>query len=114
MENLHDRGLLFVGPGDKVYAGQIVGEHNRDNDIVVNITREKHLTNIRNANKEATVTLKAPRRITLEVALEYLEDGELVEITPRAVRLRKQILSESERKRVERQGRDREKAGATS
>ncbi len=112
VENLHDRGFLFVAPGERVYAGQIVGEHNRDNDIVVNITREKHLTNIRSSTKEATVTLKAPRRVTLELALEYIEEGELVEITPGAVRLRKQILSESDRKRAERQARDREAAGA--
>jgi GTP-binding protein len=112
VENLHDRGVLFVAPGDRVYAGQIVGEHNRDNDIGVNITREKHLTNIRNANKEATVTLKAPRRLTLEGALEYIEDDEWVEITPGAVRLRKRILTEGERKRAERQARGREKAGS--
>ena len=110
VEGLHDRGFLFVAPGEKVYTGQIVGEHNRDNDLVVNITREKHLTNVRSSTKEATVTLRAPRRITLEVALEYIEDGELVEITPSAVRLRKQILSEGERKRAERQARDREQA----
>jgi GTP-binding protein len=112
VENLHDRGFLFVAPGEKVYSGQIVGEHNRDNDIVVNITREKHLTNIRSSTKEATVTLKAPRRLTLELALEYIEDGELVEITPGGVRIRKQILSESERKRAERQARDREQAAS--
>ena len=112
VELLHDRGFLFVGPGERVYAGQIVGEHNRENDLVVNITREKHLSNVRNANKEATVTLKAPRRLTLEVALEYIDDGELVEITPGAVRVRKHILSEGERKRVERQERSKEKAGA--
>ncbi|QKK10104.1 MAG: translational GTPase TypA [Planctomycetota bacterium] len=111
VENLHDRGVLFVAPGDKVYAGQIVGEHNRDNDINVNITREKQLSNVRNANKEATVTLKAPRKITLESALEYSEDDELVEITPGAVRIRKRILTEGERKRAERQAKDREKAG---
>ena len=112
VENLHDRGVLFVAPGDKVYAGQIVGEHNRDNDINVNITREKQLSNVRNANKEATITLKQPRKITLESALEYSEDDELVEITPGAVRLRKRMLTESERKRAERQAKDREKAGA--
>lgn len=111
VENLHDRGVLFVAPGDKVYSGQIVGEHNRDNDINVNITREKQLSNVRNANKEATVTLKAPRKITLESALEYSEDDELVEITPGAVRIRKRILTEGERKRAERQAKDREKAG---
>ncbi|MDX2146994.1 MAG: translational GTPase TypA [Planctomycetota bacterium] len=107
VELLHDRGVLFVVPGDKVYEGQIVGEHNRDNDLTVNITRLKHLTNIRAASKEATVTLKAPRRISLEQAIEYIEDDELVEITPENIRLRKKILQESMRKRAERQARDR-------
>ena len=107
---MHDRGMLFVAPGDRVYTGQIVGEHNRDNDLQVNITREKHLTNVRNANKEATVTLKAPRRITLEAALEYIEDGEVVEITPTSVRMRKRMLSEADRRKADRAARDRERA----
>ncbi len=109
-EGLHDRGVLFVVPQERVYAGQIVGEHNRDNDITVNIARLKHLTNIRSSTKEATVTLKAPRRLSLEEAIEYIEDDELVEITPRSVRLRKRILDESMRKKAERQSRDRERA----
>ena len=111
VEQLHDRGILFVKPGDKVYAGQVVGEHNRDNDIPVNIIRLKALTNIRMANKEATVTLKAPRTVTLEDALEYIEDDELVELTPTSVRLRKKILDEGMRKRAERQKKDKEKVG---
>jgi len=110
VENLADRGVLFVKPTDKVYAGQVVGEHNRDNDIVVNITRLKHLTNIRQSNKEATVTLKAPRTLSLEEALEYVEEDELVEITPRSIRLRKRVLDEGARRRAERQAKD--KAGA--
>ncbi|HVU63088.1 MAG TPA: translational GTPase TypA [Phycisphaerales bacterium] len=109
-ELLADRGVLFVTPGDKVYAGQIVGEHNRDNDLVVNITRLKHLTNMRQANKEQTVVLKAARKMSLEACLEYIEDDELVEITPQSVRIRKRILDESMRKRAERQSRDREEA----
>jgi GTP-binding protein len=112
VEGLHDRGVLFVEPGDEVYAGQIVGEHNRDNDLVVNITRLKHLTNIRSANKEATVTLKAPRRMSMEECIEYIEDDELVEITPKPVRLRKKILDEAQRRKAERQERDRVGAGA--
>jgi GTP-binding protein len=111
-ELLADRGVLFVDPGEKVYAGQVVGEHNRDNDLVVNITRLKHLTNMRASSKEATVVLKAPRKLVLEAALEYIEDDELVEITPKAVRVRKKILEESMRKRAERQARDREEAKA--
>jgi GTP-binding protein len=110
-ELLADRGVLFVTPGDKVYAGQIIGEHNRDNDLVVNITRLKHLDNMRAASKDKTVVLKAPRKMPLEAALEYIEDDELVEIAPQSVRIRKRILDESMRKRVERQARDREEAG---
>ena len=109
-ELLAERGVLFVQPGDKVYLGQVVGEHNRDNDLVVNITRLKQLTNMRAASKEATVVLKQARLMTLEAALEYIEDDELVEITPTAVRMRKRILDESQRKRSERQDRDREAA----
>ncbi len=110
VEGLHDRGVLFVEPGDQVYAGQVVGEHNRDNDLVVNITRLKHLTNIRSANKEQTVTLKAARRMSMEECIEYIEDDELVEITPGPIRLRKRVLSEAERRKQERAQRDREAA----
>ncbi len=102
-EAMHDRGTLFVRPGDKVYAGQIVGEHNRSNDLTVNITRTKKLDNMRVANKEATVTLKAARDVGLEQGLEYIEDDELLELTPKSVRLRKLLLDESMRKRAERQ-----------
>jgi GTP-binding protein len=109
-EGMSDRGSLFVEPGEKVYEGQIVGEHNRDNDLVVNITRLKHLTNIRNANKEATVVLKAARKMSLELCMEYIEDDELLEITPKTWRMRKKILSESMRKRTERQKEDKDKA----
>jgi GTP-binding protein len=108
VELLADRGFMFVSPQDRVYQGQIIGEHNRDNDIVVNIARLKHLSNVRSSNKEATVTLKAPRKMSLEQAIEYIEDDELVEITPGSIRLRKKILEESMRKRAERQQRDRD------
>jgi len=102
-EGLHDRGTLFVRPGDKVYAGQVVGEHNRGNDLTVNIVKTKKLDNMRVANKEATVTLKASREIGLEQGLEYIEDDELLELTPKNVRLRKMMLDESMRRRVDRQ-----------
>jgi len=108
VENLHDRGVLFVEPGDQVYAGQVVGEHNRDNDLVVNITRLKQLTNVRSANKEQTVTLKAARKMSMEECIEYIEDDELVEITPGPIRVRKRIMSEAERRKQERAQRDRE------
>jgi GTP-binding protein len=107
---LSDRGVMFITPGDPVYAGQIVGEHNRDNDLNVNVVKAKHLTNIRSATKEQTEVLKAPRQISLESALEYIEDGELVELTPQSIRLRKRLLSENDRKRAERSERDRTKA----
>ncbi len=102
VELTHDRGFLFVAPGDKVYAGQIVGEHNRENDLPVNIVRAKALTNIRQANKEATVTLKTPRRLGLEDALEYIEDDELLELTPKSIRMRKKLLDEGARRRASR------------
>jgi GTP-binding protein len=114
LELLSDRGVMFVSASDAVYAGQIVGEHVRDNDLVVNITRLKHLTNMRATSKEATIVLKAPRKLTLEYALEYIEDDELVEVTPKSVRLRKRILDEAQRKKAERQARDRDEAVAES
>ena len=103
-----ERGILLVTPGEKVYPGQIIGEHNRDNDLPFHITRLKQLTNFRVSAKEATVVLKGSRKLSLEAALEYIEDDELVEITPKIVRLRKRILDEGMRKRAERQDRDRE------
>lgn len=105
-----ERGVLFVAPGDKVYVGMIIGEHNRDNDLPFHITRLKQLTNFRVSAKEATVVLKGHRKLSLEAALEYIEDDELVEITPKSARLRKRILDESMRKRAERQGKDKETA----
>jgi GTP-binding protein len=102
VEAVHDRGFLFVEPGAKVYPGQIVGEHNRDNDLPVNIVRAKQLTNFRAASKDATVTLKPPRRLSLEDALEYIEDDELLELTPRSIRMRKKLLEEGARRRASR------------
>jgi GTP-binding protein len=111
VESMAERGVLFVVPGDPVYAGQIVGEHNRENDLTVNITRLKQLTNFREATKEATVKLKAARQMSLEQCLEYIEDDELVEITPTAIRMRKRALSEADRRKAGRADKDREKAG---
>jgi len=101
-ENLADRGVLFIAPGEKVYAGQVVGEHNRESDLPVNVVREKKLDNMRAASKDATVTLKAARAMALEPALEYIEDDELVEITPKTIRIRKRLLNENARKRANR------------
>ncbi len=103
LDNLQERGILFVGAAEAVYEGQIVGEHCRDNDLPVNACREKKLTNVRSATAEKSILLKPPRQLTLELALEYIEDDELVEVTPRAVRLRKMYLKENERKRLARQ-----------
>jgi GTP-binding protein len=105
IQSVEDRGVLFIEPGTEVYEGMIVGEHNRENDIVVNICKTKQLTNIRSATKEETVRLKAPRIMTLEAALEYLNDDEYCEVTPKSIRLRKKILAKGERERAEKQRR---------
>ena len=99
LDQLGDRGSMFVEPGEPVYEGQIVGEHCKDDDIAVNVVRQKKLTNMRSSTKDFTVVLKAPRRLTLEAALEYIEDDELVELTPESIRLRKRGLKESDRRR---------------
>ncbi len=98
--NLQERGSLFVQPGDEVYMGMIVGEHSRDNDLVVNPTKGKQLTNVRAAGSDENIILTPPRRFTLEQAIEYIEEDELVEITPNFIRLRKRFLTENERKRA--------------
>ncbi len=103
LDNLQERGTLFIGPGEAVYEGQVAGEHCRDNDLPVNVCREKKLTNIRAAGSDKAIILKPPRQMTLELALEYIEDDELVEVTPESIRLRKIHLKESERKRLARQ-----------
>ncbi|WP_048602612.1 translational GTPase TypA [Rubeoparvulum massiliense] len=95
--SLEDRGIMFINPGTEVYEGMIVGEHNRDQDLTVNVCRMKHLTNVRSATKETTEMLKAPHILTLEEALEYLGDDEYCEITPNYLRLRKKYLTKSDR-----------------
>lgn len=97
---LEDRGVIFVEPGTEVYGGMIVGEHNRENDLTVNITKEKHLTNIRSAHKDNTATIRKTRNMSLEQALQYINDDEYCEITPENIRLRKKILNKSERERA--------------
>ena len=101
---LQERADLFVRPGEDVYDGMIIGENVRDNDMVVNPIREKKLTNIRSAGAEDAMLLRPPRELTLELALEYIEWDEYVEVTPQVIRLRKVMLSESERKRQHRSG----------
>ncbi|MCM3708241.1 MULTISPECIES: translational GTPase TypA [Cytobacillus] len=97
---VEDRGTIFVEPGTEIYEGMIVGEHTRENDLTVNITKVKHATNIRSANKDQTNVIKKPRIMTLEEALEYLNDDELLEVTPESIRLRKKLLDKNERERM--------------
>jgi GTP-binding protein len=101
--NLQDRGRLFIGPGEAVYEGMVVGIHSRDNDLVVNPTKAKQLTNIRAAGSDENILLTPPIRFDLEQALEFIDDDELVEVTPTAIRLRKRFLKEHERKRASHQ-----------
>ena len=96
--SVEDRGVMFVGPGVEVYEGMIVGEHNRDNDLVVNVTKGKQMTNTRSSSKDTTVVLKRPRQFNLEACLDYINEDELVEVTPEHIRLRKRYLTELERK----------------
>ena len=101
MFKLEDRGPMMIEPGWKVYRGMIVGEHTRDNDLEVNVLKGKKLTNIRTTSKDEAVRLTPPIRMTLEKALAYIEDDELVEVTPRSIRLRKKILDPNDRKKEE-------------
>lgn len=99
--NLQDRGTLFVGPGDDVYEGMVVGENSRDNDLIVNVCKGKQLTNVRASGSDENIILTPPRRFTLEQAIDYIQDDELIEVTPDAIRMRKRFLTENERKRSE-------------
>ena len=99
---LQERGRMFVSPGERVYEGMLVGIHSRDNDLVVNPVREKHLTNVRSSGKDDAILLTPPIKLTLELAVEFIEDDELIEITPKSIRLRKRLLTDSERRRERR------------
>lgn len=98
---VEDRGTIFVEPGTEIYEGMIVGEHTRENDLAVNITKMKQQTNVRSATKDQTATIKKPRILTLEESLEYLNEDEYCEVTPKSIRLRKKILNKSEREKAE-------------
>jgi GTP-binding protein len=100
MWKLEDRGPMMIEPGWKVYRGMIVGEHTRDNDLEINVLKGKQLTNIRAAGKDEAVRLTPPIKMTLEKALAYIEDDELVEVTPKSIRLRKAILDPNDRKKA--------------
>ncbi len=109
LANLSERATLFVAPGDVVYEGMLVGENSRPGDMDVNPTREKKLTNMRSKSSDENIQLEPPRELTLEGALEYIEEDELIEVTPRAIRLRKRFLSANDRKKLSREAK-RERA----
>jgi GTP-binding protein len=100
--HLQDRGLFMIGAQARVYEGMIVGEHSRDNDLIVNVVQGKKLTNVRASGKDEALTLVPPMKLTLEKAMSYITDEELVEITPETIRLRKRWLDPNERKKQER------------
>jgi len=104
LDALYDRGLFFVRPGDEVYEGQVVGEHCKDNDIVVNATKAKQLTNIRSSTKDEAARVRPPRLMSLEAMLEYIQQDELVEVCPNSLRMRKRLLKEGLRRRAARMG----------
>ena len=103
LDALYDRGIFFVEPGEKVYEGQVVGEHCKDNDIPVNVVRNKQLTNIRAAGKDDAAKIRPARKMSLELAMEYIQADELVEICPSTIRIRKRLLKETDRRRLARQ-----------
>lgn len=98
--NLEDRGVLFTAPGDEVYEGMVVGEHNRENDLLVNVTKGKQLTNVRASGSDENILLTPPRKFNLEQAIGFVDDDELVEVTPDCIRLRKKYLNEIDRNRA--------------
>ena len=100
--NLEERGVIFIAPGDELYEGMIIGENSRGNDLEVNPLRAKQLTNIRASGKDESIRLTPPRTFALEQALSYIEDDELVEVTPKNLRLRKRLLDPHERKKEQR------------
>jgi GTP-binding protein len=104
LHNLQERGTLFIGAGARVYEGMIIGEHSRSNDLVVNPSKRKNLTNMRASNADETLRLTTPRAMSLEDCIEFIADDELVEVTPGMIRLRKRQRSALDRKRTERAG----------
>ena len=97
--NLQERGSMFLGPGEEIYTGMIVGANNKDNDLVVNICKEKKLSNMRSSGSDVNIILTPPLKMSLEQILGFLNEDELAEITPKNIRLRKKILNEKDRKR---------------
>jgi GTP-binding protein len=100
MENLQERSTFFMSPGTKVYAGMIIGENSREDDMVVNVTKKKHLTNMRASGTDGALQLDTPRTMSLEQQIEWIGDDELLEVTPESTRFRKKILDTTERHRA--------------
>ena len=100
--NLQERAQMFIAPGMEVYEGLICGENSRPGDMDVNVAKEKKLTNMRTTSSDENIQLETPRQITLEYALEYIEEDELIEVTPKAIRLRKRALAATDRKKIAR------------
>jgi GTP-binding protein len=102
--NAQERGTLFIGPGVRVYEGMIVGENSRSGDLDINVCKKKHVTNMRSSTAEETLRLTPPKEMTLEKCLEFIEEDELVEVTPKSIRMRKALLSRQERQRARARG----------
>ena len=111
LDALYDRGIFFCKPGDQVYAGQVVGEHCKDNDIIANVTRNKKHSNVRASGSDDATRVRPARIMSLEASLEYIQEDELVEVTPAAIRMRKRLLKESDRRKVSRQAKTKDVAG---
>ncbi len=103
LHNLQDRGKFFINPSEPIYEGQVIGENSRPGDLVVNVTKTKKLTNMRASGSDDKASLPPPRRFSLEEALEYIQDDEYVEVTPRNIRLRKVFLKDFERKKAQKE-----------
>ena len=101
LQSAEDRGVLFIKPGEKVYAGQVVGLYNRSDDLEINIVKEKHLTNMRSKSSDGTVQLTPALELSLEQSLDFIEEDELLEVTPESLRIRKKELDHNKRKRAE-------------
>jgi GTP-binding protein len=104
LDALYSRGVFFVEPGEKVYEGQVVGEHCKEKDIPVNVVKSKQFTNVRAASKDDAAKVKAARRMSLEEMMEYIQEDELVEVCPNSLRIRKRLLKETDRRRQRRKG----------
>ena len=106
LKNAEERGALFYGPGVEVYEGMVVGEHQRPGDLAVNVCKKKHLTNMRQSNRDIDIRLTPPRQMSLDEAIEYLAEDELLEVTPESYRIRKRILNTEERGKLTKRARE--------